>query len=76
MSEAGLQAVKTRLDATLETCLLWLIVVALIYHVVAGVKHLLLDMHIGDTQTAAVLGSYLVMIVSAMLAGLAGFWLW
>ena len=76
VSEAGLQAVKTRLDATLETCLLWLIVVALIYHVVAGVKHLLLDMHIGDTRTATVMGSYLVMIVSAMLAGLAGFWLW
>ncbi|MBJ51276.1 MAG: succinate dehydrogenase, cytochrome b556 subunit, partial [Gammaproteobacteria bacterium] len=56
--------------------LLWLILVALIYHVVAGTKHLLLDIHVGDTHAAAVVGSYLVIIVSGVLAMLAGFWLW
>ena len=75
-SETGLQTVKTRLDATLETYLLWLILVALIYHVVAGIKHLLLDMHFGDTEAAAVAGSYVVIVVSVALAGLAAFWLW
>ena len=76
VSATGLQTVKTRLDATLETCLLWLILVALIYHVVAGIKHLLLDMHVGDTQEATVVGSYVVIVVSVALAGLAALWLW
>ena len=75
-SETGLQTVKTRLDATLETYLMWLILVALIYHVVAGIKHLLLDMHFGDTEAAAVAGAYVVIVVSVALAGLAAFWLW
>ena len=69
-SEVGLDAVKTRLDGTPETYLLWLILVALIYHVVAGTKH------VGDTHAATVAGSYLVIIVSGVLAMLAGFWLW
>jgi succinate dehydrogenase / fumarate reductase cytochrome b subunit len=67
---------KIRLDGTPETFLLWLIFVALIYHVVAGTKHLLLDMGVGDTLAATVVGSYLVIIVSGVLATLAGFWLW
>ncbi|MBN85443.1 MAG: succinate dehydrogenase, cytochrome b556 subunit, partial [Gammaproteobacteria bacterium] len=75
-SEVGLHAVKIRLDGTAETYLLWLILVALIYHVVAGTKHLLLDIHVGDTHAATVVGSYLVIIVSGVLAMLAGFWLW
>ncbi|MCH2353731.1 MAG: succinate dehydrogenase, cytochrome b556 subunit [Pseudomonadales bacterium] len=75
-SEVGLHAVKVRLDGTAETYLLWLILVALIYHVVAGTKHLLLDIHVGDTHAATVVGSYLVIIVSGVLATLAGFWLW
>ena len=75
-SETGLQTVKTRLDATLETYLMWLILVALTYHVVAGIKHLLLDMHVGDTEAAAVAGSYVIFVVSVALAGSAAFWLW
>ena len=75
-SELGLHAVRIRLDGTPETYLLWLILVALIYHVMAGTKHLLLDMHVGDRQSAPVLSAYLVIIVSGVLATLAGFWLW
>ena len=76
VSEVGLNSVIDRLDGTPETYLLWLILSGLIYHVAAGIKHLLLDMHIGDSHAAAVVGSYLVITVSGLLALSAGFWLW
>lgn len=55
---------------------LWAILAALGYHVVAGVKHLLLDLHVGDTLSGARFASW-VSIVLAVLAAVAGaFWLW
>ena len=46
------------------------------YHLVAGVKHLLLDFHIGDSFEAAQIGSAIVVLASLSITGLIGFYLW
>lgn len=48
----------------------------LIYHLVAGVKHMIMDFHIGDTFEAASSAAYVVFAISIVLTGLVGIWLW
>lgn len=54
----------------------WLIIYALIYHLIAGLRHLLMDMHIGDSKIAGRLSGYLVFGVTFILAILLGIYLW
>ncbi len=54
----------------------WLIVAAVIYHTLAGIRHLFMDAGIGESLEAARTSAYLVIIISAVLILLAGVWLW
>lgn len=55
---------------------LWGILTALAYHMVAGCKHLVMDAGIGETKEAAPKAAKLVIIVSVVLAVLLGVWIW
>ena len=55
---------------------LWAILVALAYHLLAGVKHLLLDFHVGDTLRAARAGSWITILLTLVAAAAAALWLW
>lgn len=54
----------------------WALLSALAYHMVAGVKHLLLDFGIGETKEGGPRGAQLVIAVSAVLIVLLGVWVW
>lgn len=56
--------------------ILWLIVAALAYHLIAGAKHLLMDMGIGETREGAKTGAVVTLLLFAISAVLAGVWLW
>ncbi len=64
------------LDMPLVKLVVWAIVAGLIYHLIAGVKHLVMDLGIGETLTGAQSGARLVLIVSIIAIVLAGVWLW
>ena len=55
---------------------LWAILAALGYHLLAGVKHLLLDLHVGETLAGARLASWVSIVLAVLAAGVAAFWLW
>ena len=60
---------------------LWKLVVlallaALLYHLVAGVRHLLMDLHIGDSLAGGRLGARAILGVSVVAVALVGVWLW
>jgi succinate dehydrogenase / fumarate reductase, cytochrome b subunit len=55
---------------------LWAIVAGLLYHLVAGIKHLFMDVGIGETLEGGRLGARLVVFVSAILIVAAGVWIW
>lgn len=55
---------------------LWVVLSALAYHVFAGVKHLLLDFHVGDSLIGGRVGAWLSIALAAASALLAGVWLW
>ncbi len=54
----------------------WGILVALFYHLIAGVRHLLMDMHIGDSKSWGRHLSWLVIIISIGFAAFLGVCLW
>ena len=52
------------------------VVAGLIYHSVAGVKHLIMDLGVGETMEGGTLGAKIVLGVSIVLILLAGVWIW
>jgi succinate dehydrogenase / fumarate reductase cytochrome b subunit len=75
-SEAGFAEVAMLLDNTLMKLLTWAVLAGLLYHLIAGVKHLLMDMGIGETLQGGVLGSRLIIFCSALAIIVAGVWIW
>jgi succinate dehydrogenase / fumarate reductase, cytochrome b subunit len=55
---------------------IWAVVAGLIYHALAGVKHLIMDMGIGETMAGGILGVRIVIGLSILLIVLAGIWIW
>ncbi len=47
-----------------------------LHHLCAGIRHLLLDLHVGVTLTQAQTGSKLVLVAGIILTTLAGLMLW
>jgi succinate dehydrogenase / fumarate reductase, cytochrome b subunit len=56
--------------------LMWAVLAALIYHLFAGIKHLIMDMGIGETLEGGKLGAMLVLVFVAIGVVLAGVWVW
>jgi succinate dehydrogenase / fumarate reductase, cytochrome b subunit len=48
----------------------------LIYHMLAGIKHLVMDMGVGETMEGGILGVKIVVGLSLVCIFLAGIWIW
>lgn len=75
-SEAGFARVQDMLSATWVKTIVFALMAALTYHLVAGVKHLLMDLGIGESKSGGPLGARLVIVISLALIVLQGVVLW
>jgi len=75
-SAEGFNSVVAMTDSTLFKLVAWAVAAAMIYHSVAGVKHLVGDFGVGESLEGGVLGTKIVIAVSAVLIVLAGVWIW
>ncbi|MEE9254906.1 MAG: succinate dehydrogenase, cytochrome b556 subunit [Pseudomonadales bacterium] len=75
-SDAGFAEVTEFVGGPTIKLLTWAALAALIYHLIAGVRHLLLDFHIGDTLQGGRRTSQATFVVSAVLIVLTGLWIW
>ena len=75
-SEESFAQVTALMQLTLVKSAVLFFIFSLTYHLVAGVKHLLLDFHIGDTFEAAQIGSAIVLISAVTITGIIGINLW
>lgn len=64
------------LQLPLLKAVVWLVLCGFIYHACAGVKHLIMDLGIGETLEGGKRGATLVFVVSVILMLLAGVWVW
>jgi succinate dehydrogenase / fumarate reductase cytochrome b subunit len=72
----GFAAVQECLASPLAKFVIWAVVAGLIYHSVAGVKHLIMDMGYAETMEGGTRATQIVIVLSAVLIVLAGVWIW
>lgn len=72
----GFEALQDWHDSVLVKCLLWALLVPFCYHLAAGVRHLLSDVHIGESLSGGRKSAQIVIVVSVILIILAGVWVW
>lgn len=75
-SPAGFERAKALLAAPPAKLLLIGILSLLAYHLFAGVRHLLLDLHIGDGLPTANRAAWLVFALTGLAVVALGAWLW
>ena len=73
---ADFNALVETLSHPLLKLVIWAVVSALIYHALAGIKHLIMDMGFGETMAAGILGVRIVWFLAAILIVFAGIWIW
>jgi succinate dehydrogenase / fumarate reductase cytochrome b subunit len=75
-SEAGFDSLKVSVQSPLCKMTLWVFLAGLVYHFIAGIRHLFMDAHQGESLVAGRITAHTVMILSAICIILIGFWLW
>lgn len=75
-SEQGFNNVAMWMDNLIVKLSLWAVISGLLYHLIAGIKHLIMDLGIGETLEGAQMGAKLVVALSAIAIVLTGVWLW
>jgi succinate dehydrogenase / fumarate reductase cytochrome b subunit len=72
----GFAALTDVLANPLVKVIVWGICVALIYHTLAGIKHLIMDFGVGETMEGGILGARLVFALTFVGAIAAGVFVW
>ncbi|HJN96168.1 MAG: succinate dehydrogenase, cytochrome b556 subunit [Gammaproteobacteria bacterium] len=75
-SQAGFDQAQAMLNNFIVKLVAWAVVAALLYHLIAGIKHLLMDLGIGETKQGARTGALIVMSLSGIATVTAGIWIW
>ena len=55
---------------------LWVVLSSIIFHVLAGIRHMMMDIGFGEDYQPARASAYLVMFLSVILIIATGIWLW
>lgn len=64
------------LTGPLMKLIVWGLLSSFIFHLIAGIRHLFMDMGIGETLNGGRLGAQLTLVISLVLMVLIGIWLW
>lgn len=59
----------------IQLCI-WMFLTVFLYHFIAGLRHLLLDLQVGDSKTGGRRGAQWLLIGWVICVGLAGYWVW
>ncbi|GGI93721.1 hypothetical protein GCM10009083_07740 [Halopseudomonas pertucinogena] len=75
-SESGFEQVKACLQNPFAKFVLWGVLSALLYHLVAGIRHLLMDAGLGESLEGGRLGAKILIVIAVVLIVLLGVWIW
>lgn len=75
-SENGFLTIRDYLQLVWVKLLVWLFLAMLCYHFIAGVRHLLLDWHLGETKCGGKISAKIAVVVAIIAIVLVGVWLW
>jgi succinate dehydrogenase / fumarate reductase, cytochrome b subunit len=75
ISQDSFDSLSTTLEGPGFKVILWILLVAVLGHFLAGIRHLLMDVGIGEGLKAGRRSAALVLLVTAIYAILIGFWI-
>ena len=75
-SEAGFERLLELLRATPVKLTIWLILASLLYHLIAGIKHLLMDWGLGESREGALRGAQVTLVLAIVAAVLSWGLIW
>jgi succinate dehydrogenase / fumarate reductase cytochrome b subunit len=75
-SQESFAAVKDAITSPLFKSILLLVLAALAYHMVMGIRHLIMDCGIGESLKGGRLGATIALVIAVVLIALIGVWLW
>lgn len=75
-SELAFEQLKARFNHPFVQIGSWILLTALGYHLLAGIRHLLMDMQIGDSLSAGRFSAKLIVILGIVTAIAGGLWIW
>ena len=75
-SEAGFESLKAMMLAPVGKLITWVLLSALAYHLVAGVRHLFMDLGFGETLAGGVFSARLTLFFSTILIVLVAIWVY
>ena len=75
-SESEFMRAQAVLSAPVAKLLTFAVLASLIYHFLAGCKHLLLDLGVGESNEGAKMGAIIVLALSVVGSAIAGLWIW
>lgn len=76
LSASGFQTIQNTLRNPMVRFLVWGVLAALLYHLVAGIRHLLMDAHVAEGRISGRISAWSVFGISLILILLMGIWLW
>ncbi len=75
-SQTSFEQLQTLLSGGFAKFTLWLVLTALSYHIIAGFKHLLMDVGIGESLEGGIMASRAVIVLGILSAIGLGVWIW
>ena len=75
-SETSFNTVKRYLEGSSSKFFIWLCLSALIYHLFAGIRHMIMDLGFGESVSTAKASSWILVVVVAVISLTIGVWLW
>lgn len=76
LTDSGFDSIRGWFGNFYVKFIIWLLLAPFCFHLVAGIRHLLSDVHVGDSLKGGRIAAVLTFILSASLFILAGIWLW
>lgn len=74
LSSADFQLLQNKLNHPVAITILWVMLAALIYHLVAGIRHILMDLGFAESLKGGRRGAYTVFIITIVLLLIIGVW--
>ena len=76
LTEAGFELLQALLNTFLVKLILWVLLIPFCYHLIAGVRHLFMDIEVGTSLKGGKRSAQLTFVVTILFIILAGVWLW
>ena len=76
ISQESFLAIVQCLQSPVMKLLMWVLLASVIYHLLAGIRHMMMDLGFAESLEAGRITAITVLVLTALLIILAGVWLW